>query len=353
MNPTSRHFLATKGDLSPIGAETVDPSKRMQRIRILARVLLVGAWLSGSPCASATESRTLDHGWQVRLAANANEVAKSHPEAARWITAIVPGSVQLDLLHAGLIPAPYLRDNEASLQWIGLADWDYRLAFKVDAATLARDHVDLVFNGLDTFAEVRLNGKKLLAADNMFRRWRIPAKSTLHVGDNTLTVSLHSPITKLQPWLMKQPYALPGEFDSAFGDEPTGQQTSNYVRKANYQYGWDWGPRFITEGIWQPVKLESWDALRLTDLHIAQQHVDADNAKLQARFAHRGRPCRQGHAAAALARAGRACRASRVGRPAGAGRQHAVRTADDQPAASAGGRSVTARRTGMPSMPRS
>lgn len=275
MNPTSKHFFAAHDR----------PSARAQRIRAWARVLLVGTWLIGTTCASATESRTLDQGWQVRLAANATASRKKHPEATRWIAATVPGSVQLDLLHAGLIPDPYRRDNEASLQWIGLADWDYRLTFKVDAATLASDHVDLVFKGLDTFAEVRLNGKKLLVTDNMFRRWRIPAKNTLQVGDNTLTVSLHSPITKLQPWLLKQPYALPGEFDSAFGDEPTGKQTSNYVRKANYQYGWDWGPRFITEGIWQPVTLESWDTLRLTDLHIAQQHVDADSARLLAQLA--------------------------------------------------------------------
>ncbi|MES1153760.1 MAG: glycoside hydrolase family 2 protein, partial [Rhodanobacter sp.] len=109
-------------------------------------------------------------------------------------------------------------------------------------------------------------------------------KSVLHAGSNTLLVTLHSPIARLQPWLLKQPYALPGEFDSAFGDEPKGGQTSNYVRKANYQYGWDWGPRYVTEGIWQPVHLETWDDLRLADAHIAQQHVDADVARLLAQF---------------------------------------------------------------------
>jgi beta-mannosidase len=285
MNPTSKDFLATNDALSLVSAKTGDLPTRAQRIQVLPRALLLGAWLIGSTSASATESRTLDQGWQVRLAANATEAVEKHPEASRWIDAGVPGSVQMDLLHAGLIPDPYRHDNEAALQWIGLADWDYRLDFDIDAATLAHDHVDVVFDGLDTFADVRLNGQKLLAVDNMFRRWRIPLKNALHVGSNTLAVSLHSPITTVQPWLLKQPEALPGEFDSAFGDEPPGKQTSNYVRKANYQYGWDWGPRFITEGIWQPVKLESWDTLRLTDLHIAQQHIDADNAKLQARFA--------------------------------------------------------------------
>jgi beta-mannosidase len=106
----------------------------------------------------------------------------------------------------------------------------------------------------------------------------------LHAGANALVVTLHSPIARVQPWLTKQPYALPGEFDSAFGDEPKGRQSANYVRKAAYQYGWDWGPRFVTEGIWKPVRLEAWDTLRLADFHIAQRQVDAGVARLQAQF---------------------------------------------------------------------
>src|SRR5690625_520605 len=191
----------------------------------------------------------LDSGWEVRLAPH-SAAAQKHPDASRWFEAHVPGTVQTDLLAAGLIERPYHRDNEARLQWIGLSDWQYRSTLHVSPATLQRDHVDLVFEGLDTFADVTLNGHHVLSADNMFRDWRVPAKKYLHAGSNTLTITLHSPIARLQPWLLKQPYALPGEFDSAFGDEPEGKQTANYVRKAAYQFGWDWGPRFVTEGIW-------------------------------------------------------------------------------------------------------
>jgi beta-mannosidase len=244
----------------------------------LSACLLAGVADAGTP----TEQPLLQ-GWQFRLAP-ASPAATAHPAAARWQAAKVPGSVQTDLLAAGTIGDPFYRDNEAGLQWIGLSDWDYQLSFKVDAASLKRDHLDLVFDGLDTFAEVSLNGQRLLAADNMFRRWRVSVKERLHVGSNTLLVHLQSPIARLLPWLLKQPYALPGEFDSAFGDEPKGKQTSNYVRKANYQYGWDWGPRYVTLGIWQPVRLESWDSLRLADFHIAQPKVDADVAQLQAEF---------------------------------------------------------------------
>ncbi len=97
----------------------------------------------------------------------------------------------------------------------------------------------------------------------MFRRWRVPVKRLLHSGGNELTVTFASPIRRLLPATLKRAFQLPGEFDSAFGDEPKGVQTANYIRKAAYQYGWDWGPRYVTEGIWQPVRLETWDAARL------------------------------------------------------------------------------------------
>ncbi len=252
--------------------------------RGLIAVLCVLALLGAGGCrADALATRSLDAGWQFRLAPG-NRQAAEHPQAAHWMPASVPGTVQTDLLAAKQVPDPYRRDNEAKIQWVGLADWQYRTRFTVDAATLARKHIELVFDGLDTFADVSLNGHRLLAADNMFRRWRGGAKPWLHAGTNTLEVTLHSPIARLQPWLLKQPYALPGEFDSAFGDEPEGKQTANYVRKAAYQYGWDWGPRIVTEGIWQPVKLESWDTLRLAGFHIAQPKVDADVAQLQAQL---------------------------------------------------------------------
>src|ERR1051325_2381600 len=165
--------------------------------------------LRAAPAAAAQQStQSLEQGWQFHVAPKSAE-AKAHPEAAEWRAAEVPGSVQTDLLKAGVITDPFYRDNEARLQWIGLADWDYRLSFKAAPATLKRGHVELVFDGLDTYADVTLNGRKLIAADNMFRRWRVPVKGALRSGENKLEVHLHSPIARLQPWLLKQPYALP------------------------------------------------------------------------------------------------------------------------------------------------
>ncbi|KFA13519.1 beta-mannosidase, partial [Xanthomonas vasicola pv. musacearum NCPPB 2005] len=226
---------------------------------------------------------TLDTGWQVRLVPG-QEQAKTYPKAAAWLPAKVPGAVQTDLIAAKIVPDPFYRDNEGKIQWAGLSDWQYQTHFNVDAATLKREHVELVFDGLDTFAEVTINGKKLLSADNMFRQWRVDAKSLLRRGDNVLEVKLYSPIKKIQPWLAKQPYALPGAYDSAFGDEPEARHSSTYVRKAPYNFGWDWGPRMVNAGIWKDVRVEAWDAVRVDGLHIAQQRVDADSAQLQAQL---------------------------------------------------------------------
>ena len=248
---------------------------------VLLLALGLPAWVGAQAAAPVVQG--LASGWQFRLVPG-SAMARAHPQAARWHAARVPGMVQTDLLALGLVPDPYYRDNEAKLQWVGLADWEYRTTLQVDAATLKHRHVELVFDGLDTFADVSLDGRPLLSADNMFRRWRVSVRNRLHAGANTLVVTLHSPIARVQPWLAKQPYALPGEFDSAFGDEPKGRQSANYVRKAAYQYGWDWGPRFVTEGIWKPVRLEAWDTLRLEDFHIAQRQVDAGVARLQAQF---------------------------------------------------------------------
>jgi beta-mannosidase len=184
-------------------------------------------------------------------------------------------------LHDNLIPDPFDKDNEFHLQWIGLADWEYQTTFQVDAATLMHDHVDLVFAGLDTFADVYLNDKAILQADNMFRHWRVPAKTLLKPGSNTMRIVFHSAVEKMLPYVKSLPYVLPSISTHNYGNEEN-IATAPYTRKAPYNYGWDWGPRYMTEGIWQPVRLESWDALRIEDFHIHQQSITANLANVTA-----------------------------------------------------------------------
>jgi len=226
--------------------------------------------------ASDPSSRTLHSDWQFRAVGNTD-----NPDVKQWHPAQVPGVVHTDLLRNGLIPDPFDRDNEFRLQWIGLADWEYQTTFQVDSGALGHDHVDLVFDGLDTFADVYLNDQAILHADNMFRRWRIPAKSLLKPGQNTLRIVFHSAITKMLPYVKSLPYVLPSISTHNFGNEEN-IATAPYTRKAPYQYGWDWGPRFMTEGIWQPVRLETWDTLRIDNFHIHQQKVTAGTASVTA-----------------------------------------------------------------------
>src|SRR6267378_1574044 len=220
----------------------------------------------------------LHSGWRFRALNDS-----VHAGVEQWHDAEVPGVVQMDLLHNKLIPDPFYRDNEKSLQWIGLTDWEYQTEFDVDAATLAREHLDLLFGGLDTFADVYLNDAQLLKADNMFRSWRLSAKDHLHRGKNTLRIVLHSPIVLMMPKVKTEPYQLPTVGQVQLVSEG-GIATDPYTRKAPYNYGWDWGPRYVTEGIWQPVKLVAWDDLRIDNFHIRQQKIGKDEAELWAEF---------------------------------------------------------------------
>ncbi len=224
-------------------------------------------------------STTLDAGWQFRLPPG-DSMAGKHPAATAWHPATVPGSVHTDLLASGLIAAPYRGAHEAQLQWIGRADWEYRTRFDVDAATLAQPHSELVFEGLDTFADVSLNGHPILAADNAHRTWRVDVEGLLKARGNVLRVVFHSPIDKLLPRVRAMKHPIAGNYPSPFDDIPDGVMIGNFTRKPAYHYGWDWGPRYVTAGIWRDVRLETWNARRITDLAVRTDRLDAGHADL-------------------------------------------------------------------------
>jgi beta-mannosidase len=207
---------------------------------------------------------TLDRGWQFRQ-------VKAEAAEADWLPATVPGDVHLDLLANKKIDDPFFRDNEAKLQWIENASWEYRLSFDASPALLARSNVDLVFDGLDAAAQVYVNGAQVLAADNMFRVWRVPVKGRLHPGKNLLRVVFPSPIEAAKEAAASDAFRLQSK---------TADKT--YIRKAAYEYGWDWGPRFVTSGIWRPARLEAWDKVRIADFAIRQRDVSKEVAHLDA-----------------------------------------------------------------------
>ncbi|HVJ38272.1 MAG TPA: glycoside hydrolase family 2 protein [Stenotrophomonas sp.] len=249
--------------------------QRLCRVAAFALALWACAAVAAAP-----GERLLGEGWQFRLVPGGAQ-AQAHSQATQWHPATVPGTVHTDLLANGLIADPYVGAPEAGLQWIGLADWEYRTFFDLAPEAVRSARSDLVFEGLDTLAEVYLNGQRVLAADNAFRTWRVPVQAQLHSGRNELRVVFHSPITRLLPIVQAMPHKLHGNYPSPYGDEPADALTANFVRKPGYHYGWDWGPRYVTAGIWRNVTLQQWQALRIADVHVRQDHVDAARAELQ------------------------------------------------------------------------
>ena len=178
-------------------------------------------------------------------------------DEAGWLAATVPGVVQQDLLNAALIPDPFTGLNEGLVQWVGEVDWLYRTSFELSAELIASEQLDLCFDGLDTFATVWLNGVEILSGDNMFVPYRLNVKSWLKPGTNELHILFESALRR------------GNEREQQYGERVRWNANSAssrlYVRKAQYHYGWDWGPTLITAGIWQAVRLEAYTA-RLSDL---------------------------------------------------------------------------------------
>jgi beta-mannosidase len=230
-------------------------------------VLGISSILAPQLWAAANQSIAINTGWEFRQSTD----TKGAAIPGKWLPATVPGDVHLDLLRNKLIPPPFYRDNEAKLQWIEKTDWEYRTTIPVSAELLNRTNIDLVFDGLDTCARVYLNEKLVLTSDNMFRTYRIEAKPYLKRGANQLLVSFPSPIRCAAEIAAKDLWR-----------PETHTPEKSYLRKAAYEYGWDGGPRFVTSGIWKPVRLEAWDSARISDFDIRLLDVTHQSAHILA-----------------------------------------------------------------------
>ena len=179
-----------------------------------------------------------------------------------WHPAVVPGCIHRDLQRARLIPDPFHGTNELDLQWIEQRNWEYHTEFIVSPAWLAAGEVDLCADGLDTLATVTLNGAVVARTDNMFVAYRWPVRARLRPGTNELRIGF----APVPDYLRRmRPGHRPRE-----NHDPVGGATK--IRKQQSQFGWDWGPRFVTAGIWRDLRLEAWSGNRLENVRIAQTH---------------------------------------------------------------------------------
>ncbi len=182
------------------------------------------------------------------------------------VSDVDPSDVYLALLSKGVIDEPFYRDNEKKLQWVSKHEWTFETEFRLPDSILKKERIDLVFEGLDTYATVFFNGKQILKADNMFRRWEVDVKSLLKKHNN-IKIVFKSPVTVINSIKKEGLWKLPYDY--------------GYIRKAPYHFGWDWGPTFVTSGIWRPAYIRAWNKARFKDVYIRQKSVTKSRAEVE------------------------------------------------------------------------
>ena len=240
------------------------PNLNLKRASLLTSSLLCSALLIAVPL-----RKELNEGWKFKQARLSN-----------WYPATVPGVVHTDLMDNKIIEDPLFRLNERGMQWIDKEDWIYQTTFQLTPEMMGRENIDLIFKGLDTYADVYLNEKKILEANNMFREWKTSIKPDLKPGENVLKIYFHSPIKVDIPKWDALPYQYEAGNDQSENGGVFNKKVSVFARKAGYHYGWDWGPRLVTSGIWRPVYVEAWDNARINDVFIRQPEVSKSRASL-------------------------------------------------------------------------
>ena len=185
-----------------------------------------------------------------------------------WRSASVPGNIHSDLMNHNLIDDPFISDNALKLNWISETAWEYQSFFTVDEQILLKKHIELDFEGLDTYASVFLNDSLILKTNNAFRKFQVDIKSLLK-SENKLRLVFDKASISEDKAKHKLSYSLP-------------EGNRIFTRKAQFQYGWDWGPTLNTSGIWRPITLNAWNDLKIENIHIKQLKLNDSIANLVA-----------------------------------------------------------------------
>ena len=178
------------------------------------------------------------------------------------LPAAVPGSVYADLLAAGKLEDPFWRDNEDKALALMENDFLYTASFVPQAGVLDCPHQVLRFEGVDTVADIRLNGVLLAHVENMHRTFEFDVAGILKPGENWLEVKLYSPTR----WIREKYAQSPAD-----GSSDAMRGFAN-LRKAHCMFGWDWGPHLPDAGIWRPVSLLGVEGARLPSVQVRQHH---------------------------------------------------------------------------------
>lgn len=197
-----------------------------------------------------------------------NESIDKRLKSSKEYRAKVPGTIHTDLLNNKIIDDPFYSDNELRMDWIPECDWLYKTKF--DFKGSLKNNVDLVFEGLDTVCEIYLNNIRLGGTDNMFVKYRYIVNNILKAEGNELRV------------LFKSPARFAAEEEEKYGKLPVALNSSRvYIRKAQYSFGWDWGPTFPTSGIWRNVYLEEWSDAKIESVTFSTISIIKKTAEVE------------------------------------------------------------------------
>ena len=232
-------------------------------------------WLAGligwQVSAQQLEQLEIKEGWQFKQERSEN-----------WYSATVPGVVHTDLINNEIIEDPFFRLNERGVQWVDKENWIYKTTLNVPESIWKKEHIELFFEGLDTYAEVYLNDSLILNANNMFREWRVDVKSLLKKENNELLIRFLSPYPIDVPKFDALPFVYDAGNDQSANGGMFDKKISVFIRKAGYHFGWDWGPRLVTCGIWRPIHLQGWNEARLANIQYIQSDVSEKKATIRA-----------------------------------------------------------------------
>ncbi len=198
--------------------------------------------------------QTLNGSWSCARKGS-NEIYEAH----------VPGMVHDALMTNKVIPDPFFRDNEDKQSWVGESDWVYSRDFTVENDLMRYDRVLLKCHGLDTIADIFINRKKVASTDNMHRTWEFDVKSLLRRGSNQIKIHFSSPL-KYVAKRNAQAYM------HGWGVGNHRVDSGGWIRKQPSNFGWDWGPKLVTSGIWRDIELAGFNIARLENIKISQKH---------------------------------------------------------------------------------
>ena len=227
--------------------------KQIKLILIISLICIGNSYLFSQKDAGKI---SLDGVWQLRKQGS-----------PKIYNALVPGVVHVDLERNRVIANPFYAAYEDKLQWISDTGWVYEKYFELDRTFFANRHIQLVCEGIDTYANVYINDSLVVISDNMFKTWYANIKRYLRFGYNKIRVEFPS-VNKMTKQLYEQlPYKLPG-------DEKV------VCRKAAYHFGWDWGPKFVTMGIWKPIYIKYWKYVDVLGANFVQKSLTDSVAKM-------------------------------------------------------------------------